>query len=298
MASCGYVVGTVLISCLVMAADGPKNQSRFPITVWPAWPLGSIEVERWTVAAMDNGELNWTVRLDPQELPREWVLRDLADADLSSDAVVVELLGEYGTIATPYFDPGVVPKSHRGRLSTPPENDAYVPRWWDQRDDATLEDTRWWLRTARGLAAIWYGVQLGTSPQSAWADEGFVGITGETDAWSQFALAIDEGLRPFRTRVEYRREFPGGGFTFGAPRAGLYSAACAQVFDLIVAEETARHCENEPCGRVFVHQLGGAIHGQYRSKGLRFCSPSCARAQTQRQYRRNQNAKKKGEPNG
>jgi hypothetical protein len=36
---------------------------------------------------------------------------------------------------------------------------------------------------------------------------------------------------------------------------------------------------------MFVHQLGGAAAGQYRSTGVQFCSPSCARAEMQRRYR-------------
>jgi hypothetical protein len=72
----------------------------------------------------------------------------------------------------------------------------------------------------------------------------------------------------------------------------LYSAACQQVFNLIVKNCDAQRCENETCGRTFVHQLGGAQHGQHRSKGLRFCTPACARTQTQRQYRRRRKAAK------
>jgi alpha-galactosidase len=56
--------------------------------------------------------------------------------------------------------------------------------------------------------------------------------------------------------------------------------------------EAARRCENETCGRVFVHQLGGAQHGQYRSTGLQYCSPKCARMQVQRRYRRRVQADK------
>ncbi|MHB8329140.1 MAG: hypothetical protein ACYDD6_05900, partial [Acidimicrobiales bacterium] len=117
--------------------------------------------------------------------------------------------------------------------------------------------------------------------------EGFVGIDSADSVWAQFALSLDVGLRPFRARVEYARELPGGAeHIYGAPAAGLYSAACGQIFNLLVSEETARRCENATCGRVFVHQLGGAVYGQYRSKGVRFCTPSCAKAETQRQYRR------------
>jgi hypothetical protein len=43
-----------------------------------------------------------------------------------------------------------------------------------------------------------------------------------------------------------------------------------------------RVCANEPCQRMFVRQAGRAQHGQHRTRGVRFCSSTCARAQSQR----------------
>jgi hypothetical protein len=263
-----------------------QDKSRFPITLWPAAPLSPVLVERWSVKADDRGTLHWGAAEDPQELPSEWVLRQLADADLDDDAAITGLL-EYGAISHPYFNTTHVPANRREMLGHLPSLDEQSTDWWKRYDNGTLEDVRWWMKTARALAGVWAEASSGRDPGSAWAAEGFAALADERACWAYFAIALNIGLGPFQARIEHRSKFSFGEVAYGLPQVGLYSAACRQVFNFIVSEETARRCENQTCGRTFVHQLGGAQHGQYRSKGLlRFCSPECARAETQRQYRR------------
>jgi hypothetical protein len=270
------------------------DKSRFPITLWPATPLTPVLVERWSVS-IDQGTLLWGGQEDPGELPPEWVLRQLADADLDDDAAIPGLL-EFGVISWPYFEPAHVPADRRsllGHLPSPDEQAGGSDWWENYPNDTTLEDVRWWLKTARALSGVWAEASAGRDPASAWTAEGFPALADHRACWAQFAFALNVGLARFRARIEHRYEYSGGEITYGLPRAGLYSAACHQIFNFIVGGETARQCENQTCGRTFVHQLGGAQHGQYRSKGLlRFCSPECARAETQRQYRRRQATRK------
>lgn len=47
-----------------------------------------------------------------------------------------------------------------------------------------------------------------------------------------------------------------------------------------------RQCANESCERYFLRQRGTAQHGQYRSKGVLYCSQRCAVRQAQRVKRR------------
>jgi hypothetical protein len=68
----------------------------------------------------------------------------------------------------------------------------------------------------------------------------------------------------------------------------LYELCCLQLYNHIVEEASYRTCANEPCGRLFVRQSGRAMAGQYRTRGVKYCSTECARAQAQRQYRRRQ----------
>ncbi len=269
-----------------MRIAASHEQSRFPVTLWPASVLAPVPVARWSPLVLDHDgkrELEWRGPLEPKELPAEWVLRQLADTDLDDDDAVLELLGEYGVITWPYFDPTSIPPARYPLLAHLPGEDDHGD-WWEHRDGATVEDARWWLKTARALAGLWREAALDGDPANAWLTEGFhPGLGDKGVCWAQFTLALNLGLKPYRAHAELTTE---PGVTYGQPRAGLYSAACLQVFNLIVEEATARRCENATCGRVFVHQLGGSIYGQHRTKGLRFCSPTCARAETQRQYRR------------
>jgi|HubBroStandDraft_6_1064221.scaffolds.fasta_scaffold75411_4 hypothetical protein len=277
------------------------DKSQFPITVWPGTPLPPVLVLRRallyhdaTPTVGDDGRIVWRGKKKPKELPDEWVLRQLADADLDNDNDLGLLLEDYGVITWPYFDRASIPPDRREFLAPYPEgDDSSAFDWWEGRDDATLEDARWWLKTARALTRVWAEASAGRDPTSAWTAEGFPPVD-EQACWAQFTLALDTGLKPFRARVEYHVSPHGFEFTYGRLMIGLYSAACCQVFNFIAGKETARRCENETCGRTFVHQLGGAKYGQHRSKGLlRFCTPACAQAQTQRQYRRRKAAQKK-----
>ena len=242
-----------------------------------------------------SGKLDWRgphPEHGPQELPEEWVLRQLFDTDIEDNNVLGTLLEDYGAILRPYFDPRRVPENRQQLLAPlPPPPPESHSEWWEHRSDGTIEDARWWLKTARALVGMWRNASFGLPSVDAWTTEGFVSVD-EQFAWTRFTDALNIGLRPFRAHVETRV----GRFDYGGPRGDLYSAACRQVFNLIVEGSDALRCENATCGRVFVHQLGGARYGQYRSKGLRFCTPECARAETQRQYRRRKAARQKEQP--
>src|SRR5205809_312826 len=106
---------------------------------------------------------------------------------------------------------------------------------------------------------------MGGDCAGAWAAEGFPSST-EWASWPQFTEALNAGLGVFRAHVEHVAKLGDSDtLTFGLPQVGLYSAACRQIFNLVVEESTARRCENATCGRVFVHQLGGAKYRQHRS---------------------------------
>jgi hypothetical protein len=72
------------------------------------------------------------------------------------------------------------------------------------------------------------------------------------------------------------------------PTARLYQACAIEIYNHIVEQATYHHCANQTCKRQFVHQEGRAHHGQHRKKGVKYCSPACARSQAQRNYRRRQ----------
>lgn len=75
----------------------------------------------------------------------------------------------------------------------------------------------------------------------------------------------------------------------GAP---LYSICALELFNHIVGNAEYRICANERCRRTFVHQHGRSEKSQRRSRGVLYCSPSCARATAQRDYRRRRKLKR------
>jgi hypothetical protein len=264
--------------------------------VWPATPLAPLPVERRPVVLGKGGALYWG---DPgdreaQDLPEEWVLRPpFRSANLDDDDDVVGLLQNFGEIDR-WDDLDLVPEPVRTLLKHQMIEAVGKRTEWDFGEAASVEDARWQLKKARALAGVWREAMFGRPIAPAFTAEGLRrhNAVSEILAWTDFAEALNKGLRPFQARVEHALKFEHGVVVEGRPHVDLYSAACCQIFNLIVEGGTARVCENETCSVVFVHQLGGSLYGQYHKTGLRFCSPACARMETQRQYRRRQKVKK------
>lgn len=72
----------------------------------------------------------------------------------------------------------------------------------------------------------------------------------------------------------------------GPDTAPLYAICALELFNHIIDNTEYHTCANERCRRTFVHQQGGSKKGQRRSRGVIYCTPECARATAQREYRR------------
>lgn len=71
----------------------------------------------------------------------------------------------------------------------------------------------------------------------------------------------------------------------------LYPICALELYKHIVEDTDYSVCQNETCGRLFVRQQGRAQYGQHRTRGVLYCTNSCARAQAQRAYRRRERSK-------
>ncbi len=93
---------------------------------------------------------------------------------------------------------------------------------------------------------------------------------------------INYALTPMSVRIIQEKE-----------RAlSAYTVMALQIVNDLVDRAETRTCRNEKCGRVFTRQRGRSQYGEHRTKGVQFCSKSCALAQTQRERRRRLKAEK------
>jgi hypothetical protein len=259
--------------------------ASIPITLWPATPI-------LPPAQVNRSGWHGPPLAEFRPLRPEWVLRDLFEVDLDSDEQLKGLLTEHGAMSRPFGVPGMVPVVRR-QLLAPATADPEYADPLGRRQDGTLEDARWWLKALRAMVAMWRNVNFGLVAADAWGAEGFLHQDGAI-AWTLFVVFLNDGLEPFRARAYVRYTDDDGTpleWFDGIFPVDLYSAGCQQFFNFVVSGAAPRRCENERCGRTFIHQLGGAGNW-HRTKGLRFCTPECAKAETQRQYRRRQKEQK------
>jgi hypothetical protein len=99
----------------------------------------------------------------------------------------------------------------------------------------------------------------------------------------QLGLSIRSGVNPRQTGREARSGVEPQREPVDVP---LYTVCALELFDHMVMRAEYHICANERCGKRFVHQQGRAKKGQHRSRSVKYCSPSCARAAAQREYRR------------
>ncbi|MBO0767555.1 MAG: hypothetical protein J2O48_02600 [Solirubrobacterales bacterium] len=131
------------------------------------------------------------------------------------------------------------------------------------------------LQTLRFLASVW--------------EQAATGQKVAPRTWERFAEAVLAGVGAVRLQVRYHPDKTAD--TVSPAPVDLYTAACIQIHNFIARGEHARACANETCGRTFIHQQGGARQQQYRTDA-KYCTPHCARAQANREWRRRKQAGK------
>jgi hypothetical protein len=97
---------------------------------------------------------------------------------------------------------------------------------------------------------------------------------------ADFADALEDlnaALFVFAPRVMVRDAVP--------LRATIYNVFAAQIANDIYEGTTLMKCRNERCPVTFTKQRGRAEYGAHRTKGVLYCSNSCAKAVAQRALR-------------
>jgi hypothetical protein len=252
------------------------------------------------------------------------VYLELAAVDLTDDDDLLHFYERYGGLGMchrPDADPNMAFTAFLGPSGMSGYDDAIAPTLLDHRrdlglgfEDESLQEFLFGAACIKDLVTAWRVLSGQAQLEDAdwaivgWADD----LLTEEDrsyfvdpAWF-FRYALPPGLAAFGPAAHVLHssndptELPPGFLGAHSFRRealeselSLFSVLCLELFNHIAEQSSYRICANERCGKLFVRQSGRALHGQHRTKGVKYCSAECARCQAQRQYRRRQAKKKK-----
>jgi hypothetical protein len=238
---------------------------------------------------------------------------ELIDLDLEDEAAIFRFVSRFGVLGVahdhfslfrslPGFATAILPAL---AAAWPAERyNQRVENYLERRGDGlntnlveTLEEFRFGTRVLRDLVTATRISQLDEPPVAVrWESipeeamnekrADLAGYDMEFDAQEEavqifLRQVLTDGLRPFHPRVIVDAEA-----TDEFRAAPLYAVCCLELFNHMVEAAQVSVCANDSCRRPFVRQRGRAEHGQYRVRGVKYCSSHCARAQAQRVYRR------------
>lgn len=227
---------------------------------------------------LDHPELCATLEIPADPLPEGFALGELVEFDTTGARTL--------PLDTPLADTqGQKLAEWLSRFGIPPT--ALTPRevlvgLSDLRDVATAL-VAW---TTRGVApASTWGVIRAAEAHSKEAAQ-LVRSALADGGWSLWCRKLNAHLR---CEVGFHADGAG-------PRTtDLLTATACQLHNITldVADGLPlRECANESCERYFLRQRGTAQQGQYRSKGVIYCSGRCANTQAQREKRRRDRERK------
>ena len=166
----------------------------------------------------------------------------------------------------------------------------------------TIEEFRWAARAICDLRQAWRCLRDGLDPREVdWRNPRLPGAALDRghadwlvaeffertlrDALAGFSLRVwlvDSATERAALRAHTRPE---------PPDVTLYEVMCLELFRHIAEDASYKRCANPSCGHVFVRQEGGAMHGQSRMTGVKYCTRTCASAVAQRRYRTKRRAR-------
>jgi hypothetical protein len=228
---------------------------------------------------------------------------DLVAVDLDDPAAILEFVSVFGLLGTrsgraannrlslagltyPHASTEIAERLSRDHLRVSKADGLHVG------EGETLEEFRWAALSMRDLLSAWRIIRKEIDADThrweapvweiAESPEDELPWESPTGAVTVLTAGLSDGIECFAPviRSGWEEKVP----IFDDHWA--YEICCLELFNHIVEEASYKRCANEMCERLFVRQQGRALHGQHRNRGVKYCSPECARAQAQREYRR------------
>ena len=277
------------------------------MTPWPGERLPSASYTQQPYALNDSArlvpaKLESPVLVEPADNDPGETYLELAALDLDDVGRIVDFVSAYGVLGVrdPVgFGDGAPYGAFRGfsffeRVEA--ELTADLPVDFPLPDFVeTLAEFRFGARFVRDLVSA-HRVVRGEVPASAveWhALPKRQRPSSERAAANLLSLALEAALKSYSPRVFFS-PVPAS-VPRPTARGMAYVRCCVELYNHIVEGAVYRVCANETCGRLFVRQKGRARHGFHRLEGVLYHHSSCARAQTQREYRRRKRANKEAQ---
>lgn len=283
------------------------GRARFHITTWPQGRLPIPPVVAYQTALHETYPvLMFRPPTREVRVPDELYVRELVALDLSDAEQVRAFVEHFGY-------PG---EADWGAFHTPPPSGVRTPAPLLQ--EFILQDAVFFLdlcdvvermKLTRDATRLYEwasapGFSLSAGPPldpvaAAWESSVLQPPQSVDEAANTLEHIVNLGLRSFQPYVHLAPSEWDGRFVDYLderriapylPKLDLMDVLTLQLANHIIERATYRRCQNEPCRRLFVRQRGGAPKGQYHTSGVSYCSPQCARAQAQRDYRRRRKA--------
>lgn len=263
----------------------PTEPPTFHPTVWPAEPPAVPGVFRFRLTPVPGtGALEQSRVLAYKDLPPDFVLRELLEDDMaggSAEAVAASaaawgLAGEMGGASFQWLPSADPLEKQRAELR----------EWSVGRQNLIHPDVvTFHLRALRSLARWFLAYAEGAGEEAevaAWHELGEDAPVDVDEARLAFGFFLNAGLSAFAVHVRLAEHAQ-----VGVPLPNLYTSGCLQLARYLAAGSPAVHrCANERCGLPFTVQRGTVKYGQYRGRGVRYCTALCAKAQNERARRR------------